>query len=348
MTLRVQTASGRDVHFAACTLNRGIEQAMSVLQLQTHDVLLADLGQEIQVTWHGKRVFTGTLEDLDGNPLIGFSLGFRSRVVNLDKFDATGNEYFAAKNTVRAIVAVVAGRAGVVIGSVPHVPVNKFRIKRGTNYRKALQELAETYQLVVSDDALGRLVLFGLDPSTRPAPATTWAQGQAPTVGPITAQLDISDLRAEYVCRGQRALVDGDFDADNEEEIGETLAGAALPASRKVLPNKAASSRADAVRLLDWTAKQAVARAIQIKVPINEYPGDPGFAVRVRADVKLPGESSRFVIDEPLIASGVMADFVARRFEVTCMLPEVYIRKQRMRTARYTAATSWQKRGRAR
>ena len=174
MTLDLRTESGRAINVATLSMNRGIEQAMSVVQLETHDVLLADLGnEEIRVTWKGERVFTGFLEDLSGSPLTGYSAGLRSKALNLDKFDATGNEYFAASNTVRSVVAVVTKRAGVTIGAVPDVRVNKFRIRRGTNYRRALQELAETYQLVLTDDAFGRLGLFGLDPATRPAPRET-------------------------------------------------------------------------------------------------------------------------------------------------------------------------------
>lgn len=342
MTLRVRTAAGRDVHVAALTLSRGLEQAMSVAQLQTHDVLLANLGnEEVHVTWKGTRVFTGFIEELAGSPLSGFTVGLRSKTLSLDKFDATGNEYFAASNTVRSIVAVVAGRAAVAIGAVPDVRVNKFRIQRGTSYRRALQELAATHQLVLTDDAFGRVVLVGLDPA--PPARETWVQGSAPTIGPVTVQLDVSDLRASYMCRGQRVLVDGDFDAQNDEEIGEHIAAAALPKSRKVLPSKAASSRSDAVRLLDWTAKQAVGQAIRVTVPINEYPGDPGFAVRVKADIALPGQSVTFALHETMIASGIRADFVAQRFEALCLLPEVYTRKARIPTARHTQAVKWQR-----
>ena len=343
MTVRLRSASGREVFLGGATLTRSTENAMSLVQVSSHMTLLGELGREFHLSWKGKRVFTGVLETTSENPWTGYTYGLRSLVSALDKFDATGGEHFGRGSTVRSIAGALCGRAGVALGSIPHVRVNRFRIKRGDNYRQALQQLAETHQLVVTDDAHGRLVMFGLEPGARLRPRAIWAQGSAPTLDPVSPQLDISNLRAEYICRGQRVLAKGDLDAQNDEEIGETLSGAALPASRHVLPNKAATSRADALRLLDWTAKKRVGAALQVPLAVSEYPGDPGYAVRFLASLSLDS-GDRLQISDTFVVSSVSADFVQQKFQVVLRLPEVYLRKRRLASARHLAARNWQKR----
>jgi prophage tail gpP-like protein len=337
---------GRRVSFAGLTMTRGVELAMSIADIETHEVLFGEQGQKASIRWNGEQVFAGYVEPVNGNSLAGYSVGLRSLVVGLDKVDALGNEHFPERNTVRGIASALAGLAGVAVGAIPDAPVNRWRLKRGTSFRSALQQLVQSTQLVVTDDAQGRLVMFGLE--ERPDVAPLWQQGRSPTLDAFQISSDTSDIRAEYRVRGRRALVDGDFDSTNDEEIAEGLAAAALPASRKVLPNKAAASRGDAASLLDWTAKTAIAKAYRVVVNVNEYPGDPGFARLLRGTIAIPGVAEQFAIDEILIATEVRSDFVTSQFSVGFVLPESYLRRQRTAQARYTGTRQWRKAGRTR
>jgi prophage tail gpP-like protein len=341
MSLRVTTDSGKTLSIGSLTLTRGLERAVSTVQLETYDNVLASLGSDpVTVEWQGSTVFRGYIEEIAGNPRQGFALGLRSLVLAFDKYEASGTEYFQAKNSVRAIVSRLKSRVGVDLGSIVDASVNKFRIKRGTSYREALQELAESTQLVVTDDRLGRLVLYAA-PSQGVVPQATWTEGRAPTIEILSVDIDTSDLRAEYACRGQRILVEADFSGGVDNQLRADLLGAVLPVSRLVLPNRAASSRADATRLLDWTSKKALGRAIRVTVLLNKYPGDPGFLVVVKSRNAGPGGRSGFKIDETFLASEVQANFVTQRFAVSCVLPEVYEQKRRVRQSRFLQAQNW-------
>ena len=332
MTATVAFPDGACITFSALTVTRSLEAAYSQVSLATFEDLAPRVDDIIDVKdAQGETRFRGYLERNDGSSTTGFSANAQSLAIQLDRFDARGSEAFRRTN-LEAVVRALAQVAGAEVGRIPRRRVTRFRLRRGETFRQAVQRLAEAHQIVVTDDRMGRIQAFAL-PSGPLVPVATWTDGRGTVTEPIARRLDYSQWRREWLCRGQRLLVASDAGGGNQETIAIASQVANTRPSRRVLSNKAASSKADAAALIDWAAKKQLAQTIGVSVVHGEWPGEPGDVVRVR--------SRALGIDDVLIVEGLEADLVRNRYTARCVFPDVYRERVKLRRERATRPRQW-------
>lgn len=321
----VRFSDGSPMSFSTLSVTRSIENAFGQAQWSTYEDGTGRLNTIIEIRENNGLRFRGYFEISDGNQIEGFSCSARSLAVQLDQVEASGAETFRSTN-LATIARALAQRAGVTIAEVPSRQVNRFRLERGESYRQAMQRLAEVHRVVITDDAAGRVRVFALPDAV--VPRAVWREGAGSVTKAIRRRLDYSDWRTEWECRGSRVVVDAEGDLD----IGFlTTAGLTRP-SRRVLPNRAATSRADAAAMLDWAAKTALARTISVEVTHLAWPAEPGDVVQVVAP--------ELGIDEVMVVQSIQADLVRHEYVAVCVFPDVYLAKPLPRQ-RATRPSEW-------
>lgn len=319
---------------SALTVSRSLEDAFSQCQFASFEDLAHLADSELAgYDATGALRFTGYLEQVTGTAVSGYQYTARSKTIQLDRYDALGNERYR-RATLESVLRSLALIAGVEVGAVASRRVARFRIRRGDSFRTALQRLAEVAQVVITDDAQGRIRAFALDAVG--TPSATWCDQRDPVTRPIEIALDYTEWRYEWICRGHRGFVGGDLDGDGKEEIRVSGEFGVNRGSRRVLDSRAAASKADAALLVDWTAKKHLARVARVTVPMGRWPADPGDVVRVR----VPDQG----VDDVLIVQAVEGDLVSNDFQAHCAFPDAYQARTRLRRGREVRPQEWRAR----
>lgn len=314
---RLLGPSGERIEIESLQLTRSLEQLSGVLSWTSRESVADRLVRECEVRDRtGRRLFRGFIERCQGSPTAGFSCTARSLTSALVVTDAAGTEYFR-RSSALAILRTLAVRTGVPMasGAAPTRTVRRFRLERGESYARALQRLAGTHRFIVTDDANG-----GLRGYTLPATVDAqWVDGSFPVIDAIAVDLDFADWRDEWVCRGQREVVSPEL-AEGNAQIRVAIATGARRKSRRVLPSRSASSKADAARFVEWQARKALAATVGVEVGLAEWPAgvDAGSRVHVRS----PSQG----IDDELIVAGLSLEINGStyRARASCVPPETY------------------------
>lgn len=325
MTFVLTGPDGATVPFATATLDRSVEGGFSQLSVGSHTPLSSFVLRTFRATWEGALVFAGDLVDVGGNRVTGYRYAFRSLPGRLDRHDALGVENFRDA-PLRSILRAVARRADVEVGVAPAQRVKRFRLQRGQTLREQLQRLVAPTKHVLTDDAAGRIRAFALDGAQ--APRERWRVGQGIVTSRVALNINARDLRDRYLCRGQRVILASDLDAEfalsYSVDVEVPLPGGQPIRTQRVMSNRGAASRDEAIALVRWTARAALARAFQTPLTLSQYPGDPGFLVQ------LEDREGSDPIQQIAVVSRVRADFVRQAFQVMLSAPEAYLRRGRL------------------
>jgi hypothetical protein len=267
------------VAISDASLTRSLENAVSGLRFSTFEDRRADLGARIEAEFFDLPSFVGSVESWPGSPESGFSPTARSTTVNLQLTEALANERLQ-ETTAGDIATNLCARVAVIRAPLAaDEPVDRFRVKRGQSYQRAIQALCASKGYVLTDDADGLAVLYRA-PRDR-TPVEVWEQGHEP-VESVTVEPSIKDWADVVVCRGQRSPRPEDVtDPDLATIAAEITVGNTRP-SRRVLENNAARSKAAAARLVADEARKALASSLRVVVELSDTARQPGDIVRVR------------------------------------------------------------------
>jgi hypothetical protein len=213
------------------------------------------------------------------------------------------------------VLESVADRVGVSVApGVPEDRVSRLRLTKGESLAQGVQRLAETYRFVATDDGLGRLRAYR---SPSAPTAETWRDRAGSVTAAITSRLDVSEWRKEWLCRGQRELVDDDAE-DAAAQLGLEVDTLSVRPTRRIVPNKSATSQAHARQLVVWQAQTALAQAVSLTVNHDRWPAETGDLVRI----VVPTEA----INEDFVVQAVTATVSPGQVSATavCVLPDVY------------------------
>jgi len=308
----VITVNGTPVTFESLVIARSLEEAHSSVQFKSHVNLAAQVDAPVVVHDHDGQIrFTGYLETHDGDRVRGYAYGARSHAVMLDKFDALGNEVFNA-TTIEAMVRNLAQRAGVNVITTTSRKLARFRMERGESYREAIQRAAELVRVVLTDDSHGRARLFVLEQAHLPDIVLGTLRE------PLQVKINIAEWRRDWYCRGSRLLAAADVQEGSDISIGLQQVASQARASRRVLSNSAATSRASAGALVDWEARKALASTVVATASLAEWPGEPGTLVQVPE------------LGEILVLQSVSADIPKRVYTISLAFPDAYLASGRL------------------
>jgi hypothetical protein len=316
---RILDPDGAEIPFSSLTVASSLEQLASTARWRTHTPRRDLLNQQVRIVEDDEPRFVGYLEQIDGDALSGYDVGARSSTSTLLLYDADGSEVFSA-TSIRAVLESLALRVGIKVApGTPEDRVSRFRLTKGENFAQGIQRFAETYRFVATDDALGRLVAYR---TLIGSALETWRDRTGSVTGAITSRLDVSEWRKEWLCRGQRELVDDDA-ADEAAQIGLGVDTLSIRPTRRIVANKSATSQAHARQLVTWQAQKALANVQSLTVHHDRWPTETGELVRV----VVPTES----INEDFVVQAVTATIGAGQVSATaiCVLPDVYTTQPR-------------------
>lgn len=314
MTLpRILDAAGRELTYASLSMSRSLEQGASQLQWTAYEMRSDLVNQVVKVVDGGAVRFTGFVEQVSGNALDGFSHSARSLTSTLFLHDAAGNELFKS-SAVGTIVRALAGKVGVKVAESPTDRVQRFRLQKGEDLGRAMQRLAEVARFVVTDDAAGAVRAYRAPEKA----STSWVEGQGTVTRSVQVELDFSEWRNEWVCRGQREVVTGDLDTDGAGQLEIDVATESPRPTRRILPNRSANSRADARNFVEWQAKKALSETVRLTVTHSRWPAEVGTRVRI----KVPSLG----IDEDFVIASLSLEVSQSAIQATasCVMPDVY------------------------
>ena len=309
---RILDTKGRELGYSSLSLSRSLEQIASKLQFSSHESY-ADLLSQVVIVDDGETRFTGILEQITGDEVNGFSHSARSLTSTLLLVDAAGNEQFR-RSTIRTVVEALANFADVNVAAAPTDRVQRFRLQKGEDAGRALQRLADAHRFVITDDASGAIHAYRAPEKA----SAIWVERSGSITRPIGLDLNFTHLRNEWVCRGQREVVTGDLDSDGTGQLEISVTTGSPRKTRRVLPNRSATSRADARNFVEWQAKKALASTVRVTVVHNRWPAEVGTRVRIRA--------RSLNIDEDFIVASLALEASESAVQVTasCVLPDVY------------------------
>lgn len=160
-------------------------------------------------------------------------------------------------------------KSGTAIVTGPAVPGHT--VEKGETVFESVSRLAEKRGLLVTDDALGRLVL------TRAGTGkATTAIVRGGNVISGEAKFDASHVFSEYVVRGQRIGTDTDFGEGVVNPLGTANDPACVRFRRLALSSQSRSTSADCVKEARWEAAARLGKSCTAEYTVRGWRQDDG------------------------------------------------------------------------
>lgn len=271
--------------------NAGTFEVQAVnLPLSRGGDVAAPVWSSVDVRLDGVQVLRGLVDVLRirrGADAAGVTIAGRSLPGQLADCAAVTDPGQWRGRTVAQLAAILAGEYGIeVVSEVPAgEPIPRHRTLTGETVYRAIERLARSRALLVTDDGLGRVVL------TRAGASRAAVALELPgNVIELEVALDGQERFSEYVCKGQRVGDDQDF-AGSVSAVRDSAVDAAVPL-RRVMTIRAegALSKGQARARAQWEASQRLARATSVSCAVRGWTqGDggplwePNQLVRVRS-----------------------------------------------------------------
>jgi prophage tail gpP-like protein len=167
-------------------------------------------------------------------------------------------------------------------------------VKRGQQYARALQDVVQTYRLVLTDNGFGEASLISITDESA-APVRTFEAGMGVIQAEIDMEVKMTQLYSRYLVRGQRELVENEVDEIGIGLVAGGVRGLTERETTKVFPSKVTSTKLDAQQYAEWQAKMALSKAYRLSFTISDWDSDVGDVVNVIDDEK--GIDEAFVIE---------------------------------------------------
>lgn len=289
MTWSVRVGS-RSLRWQSMRVRRAVETPVSEAQVLLIDDPLSLLGANATVHDGQTLRITGVIEATRGVVTRGFNATIRSSTAALDVWQSPRNELFKrnageSARTHADIAGSIAGKVGVAVAPEgAQRSISRFRLKRRETLLSALQRLAAAGTWVLTDDELGRIVLY--EYTGAPAVAV-WQLDGHPLLEVEDRDQSIDEWRDVIVVAGQRIAVstDGGPDADAaDDQISDTFVATRFEnrPSQLVMDTKTGTSKADAIKQALWEANRRVGQSLSVPVSLAYWDRNPGEVVRLR------------------------------------------------------------------
>ena len=292
---RLSDSGWHQWQYRSVTVDARLGKLSRTMFLKTHDYEPGAINRVCEVISNADiPVFTGYLVDVLGNHNAGYTYVGVSLTHNLVMNDAT-NSVLLKGLPIWQVLQSICSRVAVPLDSFNTTftnPIAKFRVKRGQQYAKALQDMVQARRLVLTDNGFGEASLMTLEDES---PSRTVEAGHGAVQGEIDLQLRMSKLYASYLVRGQRELLENEVDEKGLTLLAGAVTGLTERNTTKVFPAKSTTTKLDAQQYTEWQAKMALAAAYKVKLVLSDWDTGVGDIVSVFDDLK--GIDEDFVVE---------------------------------------------------